>query len=66
MLETEYSDLFGQYHVYWGMVLTEKDRQHVGLLHCEFSLLLLNKIQDMIQNENTSFIVFKTIQHVKS
>ena len=29
-------------------------------------LLLLNKIQDMTQNVNVSFIIFKTIQHVKS
>ena len=42
------------------------DRQHIGLLHCKSGLLLLNKIQDMIQNVNTSFVIFKTIQHVKS
>ena len=47
-----------------GMVLTVYDRQHVELPHCEFGLLLLNNIQDMIQNVNTSFIIFKLIQHV--
>ena len=40
------------------------DRQHIGLLHCEFGLLL-NKIQDDIRNVNTYFIIFKTIQHIK-
>ena len=30
-------------------------RRHVGLLHCEFGLLLLTKIQDTIRNVNTSF-----------
>ena len=45
------------------MVLTAYDRQHVGLLQCEFGLLLLTKILDMIQNVNAAF-VNKTIQHV--
>ena len=49
-----------------GMVLTVYDRQHVGLLHCESGLLLLNKIPDMKGNMNTSSMIFKTIQHVKS
>ena len=48
-----------------GMVLivyymTVYDMQHAGLLHCEF-VLLCNKILDMIQNVNTSFIIFKNI-----
>ena len=47
-----------------GMVLPVLVRQHVGLLHCEFSLLPLNKIQYLIQN--ASLMVFKTIQYVKS
>ena len=47
-----------------GMVFSASDRQHVGLLHCEFGLLLLNKIQDMMQNVNTSLVAFKTIQQV--
>ena len=42
-----------------GMVLTEE------LLHWESGQLLLSKIQDMIQNMNTSFIIFKTIQIIK-
>ena len=41
-----------------GMVLLVYDRQHVGLRHCEFGLFLLNKIQDMIQNVNTSLTIF--------
>ena len=49
-----------------GIVLSVKDRQHVGLLHCKFGLLLLNTIQDMVQNADTSLLIFKTIQHVKS
>ena len=49
-----------------GMVLSEYDRQHVELLHCEFGLLLLNKLQDMIRNVNISIVNFKTIQHLKS
>ena len=49
-----------------GMVSSVYDRQHVGLLHCEFGLVLLNKFQDMIQNVNTSLIIYKTIHHVKS
>ena len=48
-----------------GMVLTASYRQYLGSFHCECALLMLNKIQDMIQNVNTSFINFKTIQHVK-
>ena len=36
------------------------------MLHCEFGLLLLNKIQDMIRNVNTSLMILKTIQHIKS
>ena len=39
---------------------------NLGLLHCESGLRLLNKIQDMIQNVNTSFIILITIQHVTS
>ena len=35
------------------------------IFHCESGLLLLNKIQGMIWNVNTSFISFKTMQHVK-
>ena len=42
-----------------GMVLTVKDRQHIGLLHCEFGLILMNKIKVMIWNVNASLIVFK-------
>ena len=42
-----------------GMILTLKDRQHVGLLHCEFGYLLLNKMQDMIRNVNASFIILR-------
>ena len=51
-----------------GMVMSVYDRQHVhvGLLHYELGFLLLNKIQDMMRNVNTSLIIFKTIQHVKS
>ena len=44
-----------------GMVLSALDRQHVRLLHCEFGLLLLNKIKDMARNVNTSWIIFETI-----
>ena len=43
-----------------------KDRQYGGLLHCDSGLLLLNKIQDMIHNVNTSFIIFKIIHLVQS
>ena len=48
------------------MVLTVKDRQHVGLLCSEPSLLLFTKIQGMIQNVTTSLIIFKKIEYVKS
>ena len=41
------------------MVLTVQDRQHIGLLHCEFGLILMNKIQVMIWNVNASLIVYK-------
>ena len=47
MLKTEYFGLFRQYRACSGIVLTLYDRQHVGLLHCDFDFLLLNKIQDM-------------------
>ena len=36
------------------------------MLHREFGLLLLNKIQDMILNVNASLIIFKAIQYHKS
>ena len=45
------------------MILTEYDRQHVALLHCEFDLLL-SKIREMIRKANTYIIIFKIIQHV--
>ena len=48
-----------------GIILMIYNRQHVGLFRCE-SCLLLNKIQDMIPDVNTSFEIIKTIQHVKS
>ena len=44
-----------------GMVLAVCDKQHVGLIFCEFGPLLVNKIQDIIRNVNASFIIFKTI-----
>ena len=47
------------------MVLTVLDRQHVGLFF-ESSLLQLKKIQDMIGNMSTSFVIFKRIQHVNT
>ena len=47
-----------------GMVLLVYEREHLRLLHRIFGLLLLNKIQDMVQNMNISSIIFKTIQHV--
>ena len=37
------------------LVLTIQDWKHVGLLHCESDLLLLSKIQDMIQSVNKTF-----------
>ena len=49
-----------------GMVLSVHDRQHVGLLHYEYGLLLLNKIQDRIQNVNKSLIIFKQFSMLKS
>ena len=39
--------------------------QRVGLLHCDFGLLLLNTFQDMLRNVYVSFIIFRIIQHVK-
>ena len=48
-----------------GIVLTVQARQHVWLLHSLSGLLRLNKIQDTMQNVNTSFVIFKTIEHVK-
>ena len=38
----------------WYIVLTIQDRRQVGLLNCEFGLLLLNKTQNMIRNVKTS------------
>ena len=49
-----------------GMVLALQDKQHVLLFQSSFHLLGLSEIQDTIQNVNISFIIFKTIQHVKS
>ena len=46
-----------------GMVLTVKDGQPTGLNHCEFGVLLFNKIQDMVWNVNIPFYIFKTFQH---
>ena len=77
MLETDDSGLGEQYHACWcpgslrrqgisSNVLIAKDRQHVGFRQYVSSFLLLNKIQDMMRNVNTSFIIFKTIQQVKS
>ena len=53
-------------HQATGMVLSIKYRHHIGLLHGEFGLLRLNKIQDMIWNMNTSLIIFKKNKHVNS
>ena len=60
MLETEYSG--------FTMPVDALARigKHVELLHSEFGLLLLNRIQDMIRNVNTFLMIFKTIQHVNS
>ena len=81
MLEADYSALFGQYHVYWcpgsSQDISRGDfdsigyRQQCRLLHCEFGLLLLNKIKDMVPNVNatmyiSSLIIFRAIQHAKS
>ena len=41
-----------------GMVLSIYNKQHVGVLHCEFGHLL-NEIQDMIRDVNAFFIIFK-------
>ena len=49
-----------------GTVLGAYDRQHVLLFQSPFHLLWSNQIQDMVQNVNMSFIIFKTIWHVKS
>ena len=43
-----------------GMIMTIQDKQHVSLFHCEFGLLLLNKIQDKIWNGNASLIIFNS------
>ena len=50
----------------WTQVVNKLLLLLLGLLHDEFGLLLLNKIQDMIQNVNTSVVMLKTMQHVKS
>ena len=47
-----------------GMGLSVYDRQLVGLLHCEFGLFLLNKIQSMIRNVNTSLIILKQLHEL--
>ena len=53
LLETEYSGFGGQYHACWWLKEPGHQKawywQHIGLLHCEFSLFLLNKIPDMMQ-----------------
>ena len=49
-----------------GMVLAVLDRKYVLLFHSYFHLLESSQNQDHIQNVNISFIIFKTIQHVKS
>ena len=81
VLEAEYSALFDQYYVYWcpgsSQDISGDDfdsigyRQQCRLLHCEFGILLLNKIKDMVPNVNatmyiSSFIIFRAIQHAKS
>ena len=37
----------------------------IGLPHWEFGRPLLNKMQDMTENVNTSPIIFKSIQHIR-
>ena len=77
MLEMEYSGFGGECHAYWcpgslsrqsisGHGIGNQERQIVGLLYCEFDLLLLKNIQDMKGDVDTYFIIFKTIQHIKS
>ena len=76
MLKTEYSSLFVQYHACWcsGSFSRQGIRGHdidsIGYAACGVAPLWIcspvkNKIQDVIQNVNTSFVIFKTIQHVK-
>ena len=48
------------------IVLAVEDRQHVFLFEGWFHLLGWSQIQDTIQNVNIPFVIFKTIQHVKS
>ena len=50
----------------WSIPCLLVRRQHAGMLHFKFGLLLLNEIQDMIRNVKTALIIFKTIKHVKS
>ena len=50
-----------------GMVLDVQERQDILLCGQNlFHLLGSSQIQDMIQNVNISFVIFKPIQHVKS
>ena len=67
MLETEYSGVFGRHRACWwpGSWNRQGIRTHginsigkasVGLLLCQFGLLLLNKFQDIVRNVNASFI----------
>ena len=49
-----------------GMVLAMLDRQHAFLFQSKFHVLGSSQIQDTIENENIFFLMFKTIQHVKS
>ena len=49
-----------------GMVLAAEDWQHILLFQDKFHALGWNQIQDMIQNVNISFTIFKIILHVKS
>ena len=48
-----------------GMVMAVQDRQHVLLFHSLFYLLSSSQMQDMIQNVNTSFIIFVTCHEIR-
>ena len=78
MLEMEYSCFRDQYHAFWCSLLKSPEHQlawywlyrtdqhYAFLFQSLFHQLGSSQIQDTIQNEITSFVIFKTIQHITS
>ena len=76
MLDTDCYGFGGQYHACWCPGSWSRQRININDIGCvgqttciavpEFNLHRSSQFQDMIQNVNISFVIFKIIQHVKS